>query len=185
MLPIRQALAPTPPNGGNCGNVPTAVGISLIGSALHRVNATARQRSQICEASPRSRRRSAILRFRSLNGHLSAPGSFPRLLRPLLTSARVSPNGSPQVRARCSIALPPHLPPGAHQTPSVCCATSARPVGLLCGSCPSAHDFDSLRSPSGLPCGSLSPLRYDSPSLPSPGWLPFPGWPQMVVSSFS
>jgi hypothetical protein len=38
MLPIRQALAPAPPTGGNCGNVPAAVGISRIGSALHRAS---------------------------------------------------------------------------------------------------------------------------------------------------
>src|SRR5690606_42101153 len=49
--------------------------------------------------------------------------------------------GSTPVRARCTSALPPHLPPVAYLTPSVCCATSARPVGLLCGSCPSARDF--------------------------------------------
>ena len=56
---------------------------------------------------------------------------------------------SPQVAARCS-ALP-HLPPRTHQTTSLCCvasvalakegASSPRHVGLVCGSCSSAHGF--------------------------------------------
>jgi hypothetical protein len=44
MLPIEQALTSAPPTGGICGRVRLAVGPSLIGSALHRVNAMARQR---------------------------------------------------------------------------------------------------------------------------------------------
>ena len=37
MLPIRQTLTSAPPTGGICGRVLSAVGTSLIGSALHRV----------------------------------------------------------------------------------------------------------------------------------------------------
>jgi hypothetical protein len=37
----------------------------------------------------------------------------------------------------------------------------------------------------GHPSGSPSGLAVSLRSAPSPGWLPFPGWLQMVVSSFS
>src|SRR5690606_11319601 len=62
-----------------------------------------------------------------------------------------------QVMARCSAALPPDLPPGAYQTPSMCCATSTRPVGLVSGSCPSARSFLlALRAGATEPFGAPS-----------------------------
>src|SRR5829696_2271836 len=87
------------------------------------------------------------------------------LLRPLLTSPRVAPRGSPQVRTRCVLAQPPHLPPRLNRRTSLCGASSSHRVGL-------GMWFLFI----GLPV---------SPSLPPPGRLPFRSWLQVVVSSFS
>jgi hypothetical protein len=61
----------------------------------------------------------------------------------------------PQGIARCSSALPPDLPPRAHQSTSPCCASSSRRVALLSGSCSSARGFDPatrrLSRPFGFP----------------------------------
>lgn len=75
------------------------------------------------------------------------------LLWPLLTSHGISSVGSPQVRTRCFAARPPHLPPRANQVISLCCASSSRRVGLLCGSCSSARSF---------PLAFLPPVGYPS-----------------------
>ena len=141
--------------------------------------------------------------FPSLNGRIPAPRFPIAVLRPLLTSRHLAATRFACFRD-CSIwqamsaalpfprqlhVAPPHCRRiylhGHTSSPSVCCATSTRRVGLLCGSCPSARGFDSLRSPSGQPDGCLCPLRSHSPSLPSPSRSPFPSWLQMVVSSFS
>ena len=71
----------------------------------------------------------------------------------------------PQVIARCSTALPPHLPPRAYQFA----------FGVLC------H----LDAPCRPSMRFLSIGSRFSPSLPSPSRSPFPSWLQMVVSSFS
>ena len=71
----------------------------------------------------------------------------------------------PQVTARCSVALPPHLPPRAYQFA----------FGVLC------H----LDAPCRPSMRFLSIGSRFSPSLPSPSRSPFPSWLQMVVSSFS
>ena len=146
-IPAAGALELVSPTGVIDWLVSGGVDPLLIGSALHRVKATARQRSRNREASQRSRRMSAILRFRRRAAGFASLRSPSGL--PAAGYVRFAP--IPQVRARCSIALPPHLPPGAYQTSSVCCATSTRPVGVacgglrfapaLCGSCPSARDF--------------------------------------------
>ena len=86
------------------------------------------------------------------------------LLWPLLTSCGISSAGSPQVRTRCSPAQPPHLPPRADQSISLCGASSSRRVGLLCGSCPSARRF---------------PIAF----LP-PGRSPFRSWLLVVVGAW-
>jgi len=180
MLSIRQALAPTPPTGGICGNVPAAVGISLIGSALHRVNATTRQRSRNREASQRSRRMSAILRFRPrATGFASLRSPFGLPPAGYVRFAPIS-----QIRTQSSTTQPPHLPPGLKRTASLCRASSPSPTGLLWGSCSLARGFDSLRSPWGLPCGSLSALRSDSHSLPSDVRSPSRPWPLLVLLLF-
>ncbi len=126
MLPIRQALTSAPPTGGICGRVLPAVGTFLIGSALHRVNATARQRSKNCDASPRSRRNAgnptvSLFKRASSSPRLDssttmgcfAPslGAHPFgaacgwLPRPsvLLTSARIAPNGFASLRSPCGL----------------------------------------------------------------------------------
>ena len=73
------------------------------------------------------------------------------LLWRLLTSQGISSPGSPQIRACCFPARPPHLPTRLNQWASLCCASSPRHVGLLCDFCPSAHQF---------PLAFLSPLGY-------------------------
>jgi len=59
----------------------------------------------------------------------------------LLTSQGISSLGSPQIRACCFPARPPHLPPWLNHRASLCCASSPAHVGLLCDFCPSAHRF--------------------------------------------
>ena len=76
------------------------------------------------------------------------------LLRRLLTSQGISALGSPQIRACCFPARPPHLPPWLNQRASLCCASSPRHVGLLCGFCSSAHQF-----PASLPPRARLPSR--------------------------
>ena len=82
------------------------------------------------------------------------------VLRPLLTSLQVAPLGSPHVRTRCFPARPPHLPRRRNRSTSLCCA-----------------DSSPRRRPS-MRFLSVSPLV--SASLPSPGRLPFRGWPRVV-----
>ena len=82
---------------------------------------------------------------------------------PLLTPCPVAPAGSPQVRARCFSARPPHLPPRLGHTTLLCCASSPHHVGLT-------MRFLSIGPPI-------------SPSLPPPGRLPFRSWLQVVVAS--
>lgn len=81
--------------------------------------------------------------------------THPRLAIPLLwrllTSQGISSLGSPQVRTRCFPTRPPHFPPTADPpvaepprldlSTSLCCASSSRHVGLICGSCSSARQF--------------------------------------------
>jgi hypothetical protein len=45
------------------------------------------------------------------------------------------------LRTQSSPALSPELPPRLHQWASLCCASSPHRVGLLSGSCSSAHGF--------------------------------------------
>jgi hypothetical protein len=85
------------------------------------------------------------------------------VLWPLLTPCPVAPAGSPQVRARCFSARPPHLPPRLDRTALLCCASSPHRVGL--------------------PMRFLSIGPPISPSLPPPGRLPFRSWLQVVVAS--
>jgi len=82
------------------------------------------------------------------------------VVRPLLTSLRVAPSGSPHVRTRCFPARPPHLPARPNRATSLCGASSSRRA---------------------RPCMrflSVSPLV--SASLPSPGRLPSRSWPRVV-----
>ncbi|GAA5479033.1 hypothetical protein Hhel01_02535 [Haloferula helveola] len=127
MLPAAAALVHASPSGVVGWGVRHGVETLLIGSVLHRLRPPA-----------------ALLRFITLRLvlRLLRPPSFAKATADrLLTSHCPATVRSPQVMARCSAALPPHLPPRAYQTPSVCCATSTRRVGLLCGSCPSTHSF--------------------------------------------
>jgi hypothetical protein len=92
------------------------------------------------------------------------------VLRPLLTSLRVAPSGSPHVRTRCFPARPPHFPPEAdppvaeparlYRVTSRCCARS------------------SYRARPSMRFLSVSPLV--SASLPSPARLPSRSWPRVV-----
>ena len=142
MLPIGSALTGILAHSGVIGSdILSVVGCQPTSSALH-----ARQ----------------DFRFLRLHGRDRAPGLL-TLLWPLLTSHGISSVRSPQVRTRCSPAQPPHLPPRANQSISLCCASLSRRVGLLCGSCSSARRF---------------PLAF----LPT-GRSPFRSWLQVVVSS--
>ena len=94
---------------------------------------------------------------------IESSGVFPArcaVLRPLLTPLRVTPSGSPHVRARCFPARPPHLPRRRNRSTSLCCANSSP-----------------RRRPS-MRFLSVSPLV--SSSLPSPGRLPSRSWPRVV-----
>jgi hypothetical protein len=160
--PITAAGAPNPvsPTGVIDGLVSGGVDPLLIGSALHRVNATARQRSQSRGALPRSRQMSAILRLDVAALH--PPGCPAGSLSPcgrfaVWTGIFQPPARSLDYRAAAAMASADFPPPGGG---GICLAALALRAAF----------------------GSLSPLRSDSPSLPSPSWLPFPSWPQMVVS---
>ena len=77
-----------------------------------------------------------------------------RLLWPLLASQGISSVGSPQARSQSSPARPPHLPPRLNRWASLCCASLSCHVGLLCGSCTSAHRFPiAFLPPVGRPSG--------------------------------
>ena len=187
MLPIRQALTSAPPTGGICGRVLPAVGTFLIGSALHRVNATARQRSENCDASPRSRRNAGsppVSKFKRAS-------SSPRLLSSTTMGCFAPSHCAHPFGAACGRLCPlrSHSPGKGTLLCRPAAAFTSRGIpdafGVLCHL--------------GAPCRRclrLSPLRSGSmgflfigsrlsPSLPSPGWLPFPSWLQMMVSTFS
>ena len=89
MLPIQVSQLPAPPFGGLAGDCSLVVGSQPTGSALH-----------------------GYRDFRSLrfNGHHRPRLAIPLLWR-LLTSRGISSPGSPQIRACCFPARPPHLPP--------------------------------------------------------------------------
>ena len=99
--------------------------------------------------------------FRSLR--LDGP-SGPRLAArapwPLPTPRPVARSGSPQARARCFPARPPHLPPRRNLVASLCGAGSPRRVGL------------------GMRFLSIGPPV--SAILPSAGRLPCRSWPRVA-----
>ena len=95
-------------------------------------------------------------------GLFQPPARCP-VLWPLLTPCPAAPAGSPQVRARCFSARPPHLPPRLDRAASLCCASSPYRVGLT-------MRFLSIGPPI-------------SHSLPPPGRLPFRSWLLVVVAS--
>ena len=143
MLPIRQTLTSAPPTGGICGRVLSAVGTSLIGSALHRVSPPV---SLFMRAS-----------------------SSPRLdSSTTMASADFCPDRSRQIclaalalRAACGRLCPlrSHSPGKSavlhHTTTSFTSRTETNGFAVLCqltGPDRPLIRFDSLRSPSGLPC---------------------------------
>ena len=134
MLPIRTALTGFLARSGVIGSdIRSAVGCPPTSSALHDPS------------------RFPVSSFQRADVHPRLVGS---LLWLLLTSPGISSGGSPQVRTRCSAAQPPHLPPRANQSISLCCASLSRRVGLLCGSCSSARRFPlAFLPPIGHPPG--------------------------------
>lgn len=139
MLPIRQALISCLAHTGVIGtDVLSAVECPLVSSVLPDIESSG---------------------VRVYTGVFQPPARC-TVLRPLLTSLRVAPSGSPHVRTRCFPARLPHLPPQRNRSTSRCGARSSRHVGL---------DMRFL---------SVSPLA--SASLPSPGRLPFRSWPRVV-----
>ena len=134
MLPIGAALISDLAHAGVIGaDIRSVVGCQPTSSALHR---------------------SSSLPVSLFQRACSRPRLALRLLWPLLTSRGISSVGSPQVRTRCSPAHPPHLPPRANQSISLCCASLSRRVGLLCGSCSSARRFPiAFLPPVGRPPG--------------------------------
>ncbi len=133
MLPIESALIDHLAHTGVIGaDIRSVVGCQPTSSALHRSSRL--PVSSFQRACPRPR-----LAF--------------RLLWPLLTSNGISSVGSPQVRTRCFPAQPPHLPPRLNHWTSLRGASSSHRIGLLCGSCSSAHRF---------PLAFLPPVGYPS-----------------------
>jgi hypothetical protein len=134
MLPIGAALISDLAHTGVIGaDIRSAVGCQPTSSALHP---------------------SSSLPVSSFQRACSRPRLAARLLWPRLTSHGISSVGSPQVRTRCSPAQPPHLPPRANQSISLCGASSSRRVGLRCGSCSSARSFPiAFLPPVGCPSG--------------------------------
>jgi len=133
MLPSGAALIGFLAQSGVIGsNIRSAVGCPPTSSAL------------------RDPSRLPVSSFQRVDSHSRLASS---LLWPLLTSHGISSKGSPQVRTRCFSAQPPHLPPRANQSISLCGASSSRRVGLVCGSCSSARRF---------PLAFLPPVGYPS-----------------------
>jgi len=134
MLPIGLALTGILAHSGVIGSdIRSVVGCQPTSSALHQ---------------------SSSLPVSSFQRVCRHPRLVARLLWPLLTSHGIFSVGSPQVRTRCSPAHPPHLPPRANQSISLCCASLSHRVGLLCGSCSSAHRFPiAFLPPVGRPSG--------------------------------
>ena len=133
MLPIGSALTGFLAQSGVIGSdILSVVGCQPTSSALHQTSSL--PVSSFQRANPR-------------------PRLAVWLLWPLLTSHGISSVGSPQVRTRCFPAQPPHLPPRLNHWTSLCCASSSHRIGLLCGSCSSAHRF---------PLAFLPPVGYPS-----------------------
>jgi hypothetical protein len=107
------------------------------------------------------------------------------VLRPLLTSLRVAPLGSPHVRTRCFPARPPHLPARPNRATSLCCLP-AEAASAQAGASSSRRARPSMRFLSVSPAGGgVNPLACPafggvSASLPSPGRLPSRSWPRVV-----
>ncbi len=73
---------------------------------------------------------------------------------PLLTPLRVVPSGSPQARARCFPARPPHLPPRRNRSTSLCGAGSphrGRPWYAVLVHRPAGFRYPSFRRAVALP----------------------------------
>lgn len=164
MLPVRETLTSAPPSGGICGRVLSAVGTFLIGSALHRVNATARQRSETREAKLRSRRNA---------GNPPVPlftraSSSPRLdSSTTMASADFCPDRSRQISPGKNAVL-------HHTTTPFTSRTETNGFAVLCQL--TGSDRPSMRF---LFIGS-----WFSHSLPSDARSPLRPWPLLVLLSF-
>src|SRR5690606_32747793 len=107
MLLSAKALMRRGPSGLSVGHVLRGIRKFLFGSILH------------------GRSRLPVSQFKRA---YSSPRLVRPLLRPLLTSRRLLGNGISPGKSAFFPAQPPHLPPRANQTTSLCCASSS-PVG--------------------------------------------------------
>ena len=100
-------------------------------------------------ALPRTSRLPVVVFTRaSLSPRLAVP-----VLWRLLTSQGISSPGSPQIRACCFPARPPHLPPRLDPRLRDVVPTRRIAAGLICGFCSSAHRFPlAFLPPLGYPC---------------------------------